>query len=571
MILTKRRWTFFVAASGGSAVVLGALSVAGLDSFHATARVQTGSQIQGRVTSQGRDVHGGIEISLDATPAAITETDGRFTIDGVPSGRHFIEARTAGYLCWQAQVTVSDGAPVVVPDVQLFGGDPIIDDRVNLFDLVLVTGNYGRSCPFPPESPVATAPMIPTLIVPTPAPPDEGGRVTVEREAVVAIRDHAFEPHAVFVEDGATVRFINLDGTRHIIVEPEGSFRADLAPSESADRSISGSETIRYVCEIHPDMEGVIVVVDPAEADAFFNARTIREYYRTGCGGCHGSEREGGIGPALVPGRLVDSDTHYFDIIRDGRPGTSMPSWGRGGLSDAEIWGLVGFLRSSPMDEALRWERDDIERSLSVYADEASLPDEPTHDGNLENLLLVTERESRSIALLDGDTHSTLGRIRAGFRSHGYTFDPTTDRWAYNVARDGWVYKIDLYTAQATRAIRVGLDSRGVAISDDGKTLLVGNYIPANVVLLDARSLEPKKIVRTQVTDAAGVTIDARVAATSDVAPELVGPYFVFALKEAGEVWRIDWSDPAFPVEVVKEVGRELHDGFLGPHQHLGP
>jgi len=95
---------------------------------------------------------------------------------------------------------------------------------------------------------------------------------------------------------------------------------------------------------------------------------------------------------------------------------------------------------------------DQIAASHENLLDEAGLPDQPTHDGNLDNLMLVTEREARSIAVIDGDTHRLLGHIDASYRAHGYAFDPTSDRWAYNVGRDGWLFKIDLYTLQAVTA-----------------------------------------------------------------------------------------------------------------------
>ena len=59
--------------------------------------------------------------------------------------------------------------------------------------------------------------------------------------------------------------------------------------------------------------------------------------------------------------------------------------------------------------------------------------------------------------------------------------------------------------------------------------------------------------------------MQSRVAITSDVAPDLVGPYFIIALKEAGQMWRIDYSQPDFPVTKLAGVGRILHDGFLSP------
>ena len=179
--------------------------------------------------------------------------------------------------------------------------------------------------------------------------------------------------------------------------------------------------------------------------------------------------------------------------------------------------------------------------------------------------MLVTEREARSIAVFDGDTHRLLGHIPASYRAHGYAFDPTSDRWAYNVGRDGWLFKIDLYTLQAVAQVRVGLDSRGLAISDDGQYVIVGNYIPNSAVILDAQTLEPLQVITTGGNNPQGEFVDSRVCITSDVSPDKVGPYFILALKEAGQMWRIDWSKPDFPVKKLEGVGNILHDGFLSP------
>ncbi len=246
-------------------------------------------------------------------------------------------------------------------------------------------------------------------------------------------------------------------------------------------------------------------------------------------------------------------------------PARVMPAWGDLGMSEEEVWMLVGFIQGEPDAEAVQWEMDQIEESREVLVDESTLPAEPTHNGNLDNLLLVTEREARSIAVFDGDTHTLLGHIEASYRAHGYAFDPTSDRWAYNVGRDGWLFKIDLYTLQAVAKVRVGLDSRGLAISDDGQHVIVGNYIPATAVILNAQTLEPERVIYTITTNPEGVQVQSRVAITSDVSPDLVGPYFLIGLKEAGQVWRIDWSNPEFPIETVESVGHILHDGFLSP------
>ena len=292
--------------------------------------------------------------------------------------------------------------------------------------------------------------------------------------------------------------------------------------------------------------------------------KSVSAYFTDTCSGCHGPTRQGATGPALLPQRLTQQDEYYFDVIQNGKPGTVMPPWGSV-LSDEEANALVAFIRSEPDAGALTWAMEDIQDSLEELTAESELPATPTHEGNMDNLMLVTEREVQSIAVIDGDTHKMLGHIPASYRAHGYTFDPTNDRWAYNMGRDGWVFKIDMFSLQPVQKVRVGLDARGIAISDDGQYLITGNYIPATAVILDAQTLEPLKVIETVTTNPEGEMVDSRVCIVSDVAPDLVGPYFIIALKEAGQMWRIDWSDPEFPVDKVENVGHILHDGFLSP------
>jgi nitrite reductase (NO-forming)/hydroxylamine reductase len=383
----------------------------------------------------------------------------------------------------------------------------------------------------------------------------------------VTIANLAFTPHTIVVATGATITWKNDDNVAHTVHSHEGWFDSgEIAPGGTFVWQPNQPGTFRYNCGIHPTMEGVILVLPGgAVAPLPFNGQPVDQVFRDTCGGCHGPHREGGTGPALIPERLTSNDEFYFDTIKNGRPGTVMPAWGSLGLSDEEIWALVGYIRSEPPAEDVQWEMDQIQGSREILIPEDTLPDSPTHDGDLDNLMLVTEREARSIAVVDGDTFRLLGHIQASYRAHGYTFDPTSNRWAYNVGRDGWLFKIDLYTLQAVTKVRVGLDSRGLAMSDDGKYVIVGNFIPATAVILDAKTLEPLKVIHTDGTDPDGHMVHSRVCITSDVSPTLAGPYFIIGLKEAGQVWRIDWSKPDFPIDKVENVGHILHDGFLSP------
>ena len=377
----------------------------------------------------------------------------------------------------------------------------------------------------------------------------------------------AFSPHTLVVATGATITWKNADDVAHTVKSDSGWFDSgQIQPGGEFKWQANQPGPVLYHCDNHKGMQGVIIVQPGgAVAAPLFAGKKVELAYGDSCGGCHGPHREGATGPALIPERLTNSDQFYFDAIKNGRPGTVMPPWGKTGMTDDEIWTLVGFIHSESKIEDVQWEVAQIRASHQMLVDEKTLPARPTHSGNLDNLLLVTEREKRGIAVIDGDTNKLLGKIDASYRAHGYTFDHTNDRWAYNVGRDGWLFKIDLYTLQATQKVKVGLDSRGIAISADGRFVIVGNYVPNSAVILDAVTLDPLKVIHTEGNDPEGKFVKSRVCITSDVSPKLVGPYFIIALKEAGQMWRIDWSKPDFPVDKVEGVGHILHDGFLSP------
>lgn len=317
--------------------------------------------------------------------------------------------------------------------------------------------------------------------------------------------------------------------------------------------------------ETLPPTEAADVPV--ATFEGTVQGKEVGLYYLDSCAGCHGTDRRGATGPALLPERLSQDDAYYLDVIANGKPGTVMPPWGSQ-LTEDDMTTLVSYIRSDTGEGPPQWTFEDVAASHEILIAESELPDAPTHDSRVENLMLVTEREAQGIAVIDGDTHEFVAKVDASYRAHGYTFSPTEDRWAYNMGRDGWVFKIDLYTLEPVSKVRIGLDSRALAISDDGKYLIAGNYVPTTAVILDADTLEPLKVFDATATNPEGELVESRIATILDTSPDLVGPYFLVALKEAGQVWRVDWSQPDFPVTAVSNVGHILHDGFLSPDNH---
>lgn len=55
---------------------------------------------------------------------------------------------------------------------------------------------------------------------------------------------------------------------------------------------------------------------------------------------------------------------------------------------------------------------EDIAATVETLVSAEALPDDSTHSGNLDNLVLVIEREARGIAAFGADIHTSLGKIR---------------------------------------------------------------------------------------------------------------------------------------------------------------
>jgi len=101
----------------------------------------------------------------------------------------------------------------------------------------------------------------------TPSRPETASPTTLpsssasSRDAIISIHDFSFSPVSMTVVVGATVRWKNFDGEPHTIRSIDTSFRSDpLGQNDSFAFKFDKPGTYRYVCSIHPQMVGTIVV-----------------------------------------------------------------------------------------------------------------------------------------------------------------------------------------------------------------------------------------------------------------------------------------------------------------------
>ena len=262
--------------------------------------------------------------------------------------------------------------------------------------------------------------------------------------------------------------------------------------------------------------------------------------YKAHCAECHGVERLGGIGPALLPGNLKRlRKAKALKVIAGGREASQMPAFGET-LDEAQIKALAEMIYT-PLAETPTWDMAAITATHEIHVALKDLPDAPQHKADPLNLFTVVEAGDHHVTILDGDSFEPLWRFESRFALHGGAKYSPDGRFVYFGSRDGWVSKYDLHSFQLVAEIRAGINMRNIAVSADGRYVMGANYLPHTLVLLNASDLTP---IRTfDVADKKGNS--SRVSAVYTAPPR---NSFVVALKDIPEIWEIEYSDNPRPV-----------------------
>jgi cytochrome c553/DNA-binding beta-propeller fold protein YncE len=275
---------------------------------------------------------------------------------------------------------------------------------------------------------------------------------------------------------------------------------------------------------------------------------TAPQTYEKLCAVCHGPDRLGGTGPALIPETLSRMrGPALAQVIGKGRAATQMPAFADR-LTEKEITALAEFLKT-PLDKVPTWTQADISGSRVVTSDYSPAP-RPVFKSDPLNLFLVVETGDHHVSILDGDTFERLDRFATPFAVHGGPKFSPDGRFVFIMSRDGWVQKYDLWSLKEVSRVRAGLNSRNIAISKDGQWLAVANYLPHTLTILSAADLSVARIF--DVADHEGKT--SRVSAVYQ-APTRNS--FVLALKDMPEIWEISTDPSAEPI----------YEGFVHSHE----
>jgi dihydro-heme d1 dehydrogenase len=262
--------------------------------------------------------------------------------------------------------------------------------------------------------------------------------------------------------------------------------------------------------------------------------------YSEQCESCHGVGRLGGTGPALLPENLKRTRKEKaLATIMSGLPATQMPAFDKK-LDKEQISKLIEYIYM-PLAEVPDWGIEQVKQSHIVHHQLDKLGNKPVFDADPLNLFIVVETGDHHATILDGDRFEPIHRFKTRHALHGGPKYSPDGRFVYLASRDGWVSKFDMYNLQVVAEIRAGINTRNLAVSNDGRFVIVGNYLPHTLVILDARELTPLKIINVQ--DSHGTS--SRVSAVYDAGPR---NSFIVALKDIKEIWEIFYADDAEPV-----------------------
>jgi mono/diheme cytochrome c family protein/WD40 repeat protein len=287
---------------------------------------------------------------------------------------------------------------------------------------------------------------------------------------------------------------------------------------------------------------GVDMASAQSNSDSTARAASL---YAEHCAACHGVQRTGGMGPALLPESLSRlRPAEALEVITRGRLATQMPGF-VDQLPKEDIAALAAYVRT-PVLPAPSWTEADIRDSRSFNTAPANEPAKPVWTADPMNLFVVVEGGDHHASLVDGDKFEVITRFPTRFALHGGPKFTPDGRYVFFGSRDGWITKYDLWRLRVVAEVRAGLNMRNVAVSGDGKWVMAANYLPHSVVLFDA-DLNLKQTYAAATLD--GKT-SSRVSAVYDAEPR---QSFVVALKDIPELWEISYNPKAEPI----------HDGYV--------
>ncbi|MBI5893450.1 MAG: c-type cytochrome [Deltaproteobacteria bacterium] len=251
-----------------------------------------------------------------------------------------------------------------------------------------------------------------------------------------------------------------------------------------------------------------------------------KELYLKHCSPCHHPERYGTSAPPLFKETIGNkSDKELIAAISKGLPATNMQAF-ENILKADEIEGIIAYIKK-PIEKP-KWDKEDILSSL-IRCQTSDPGSKAQIKVDLSNLFMIVEGGTGNVHFMDGDTFNLLDKIKVGAMHGGPKYDYNFN-FSYILSRDGWLVKYDLKNLKEISRLRVGINSRNIAISGDGKYLAITNLMPQNIVFINTSNMEPSFIVDANDRVGAIYTLKEK-------------GLFVAAMRDKPEIWLVDYKN----------------------------
>lgn len=187
---------------------------------------------------------------------------------------------------------------------------------------------------------------------------------------------------------------------------------------------------------------------------------------------------------------------------------------------------------------------------------------QPSGDWGTASLMVIVEREAGSVIIIESSRHKFLGRVSGlGNLIHATVKFSKDARFAYVIGRDAFVSKIDLLKLKVVKKVKAGEDSVGGVMTQDSRYIALSNYVPGEVRVLDADTLETVKVIAVE-KELPGGKMASRVVGLVD-AP---GNLLIFSLMDGDGTWVVDAGKKDFPViKKFWDIGETPYDGLITP------
>lgn len=290
----------------------------------------------------------------------------------------------------------------------------------------------------------------------------------------------------------------------------------------------------------------VLIFASLAFTAGFASADNGKALYLTHCASCHHAERYGLKAPALIPETLKGyKKDDIVKIVKNGLPATQMPSF-REILSDGDIEKIVSHI-TAPIAHVM-WAADDIAGSREGFSRTEKVGAKGV---DYENITLVVE-SGKSVTVMDGQNFQLMDKFEVGAIHGGPKFSYSL-RYVYAPTRDGVITKYDLASLAKLTSIKVGINTRNIAVSDDDRWIAAANYLPNNIVALD-NELAVKKILEVEGKIGGMYTLTSY-------------KKFICSFRDLPELWLIDYTKD-FAVEKIA-LPEPFEDMSIAPFEDI--